>query len=250
LEPSAPHLELMGLRAGYGGPDILTGVDLQIGKGEFVAILGPNGAGKSTLLRTLFGLTKVTAGSLAVFGQRVDAPSPAAMLKHGIAYVPQGRCNFPLMSIAENLELAAYSRRDREEVRCDLDYVRGRFPILVEKRKALASHLSGGQQQVLELAMALLRRPKLLLIDEPSMGLAPAAVTAVFNELSRLQTDGLTILLVEQNTKRALEVAYRAVVLRLGKVLWTGPAQGVSHNELADMFLTGETGASRPDFDV
>jgi branched-chain amino acid transport system ATP-binding protein len=240
LAHSAPHLEFAGLRAGYGGPDILTGVDLKIYAAEFVCILGPNGAGKSTLLQTLFGMTTLTGGSITLMGVDIGIPRPLRMQELGIAFVPQGRCNFPEMSVAENLEMAGYRRGDKAGLRRDLDYVKSRFPMLAEKRAAMASALSGGQQQILELAMALMQRPKLLLIDEPSMGLSPSAAAMVFEELLRLRSEGLTILLVEQNTKRALQVASRAVILRLGQVLWHGPSAALSHDHLAEMFLTGK----------
>lgn len=232
----AAFLALQGLHAGYGKTAVLNGVDLQLQKGEFVSLLGPNGAGKSTMLRTIFGLTSVLAGTMRFKGTDITGARPGAILRSGISYVPQGRCNFPLMTIAENLDLATFHRKD-DAVAADVEAVYERFPLLKEHRRRMASHLSGGQQQVLELAMAFLRRPELLLVDEPSMGLAPQAIALVFEELRRLRADGLTILLVEQNTAKAMEVSDRIVVLRLGKVVWDSPRAQIDHQQLGELFL-------------
>ena len=228
---------LQGLEAGYGKTPVLNGVDLSLNRGEFVSLLGPNGAGKSTLLRTVFGLTSVLAGAMRFKGENITGAKPGVILRSGISYVPQGRCNFPLMTIAENLDLATYHRGDKA-VTSDIASAYDRFPLLKEHRRRLASHLSGGQQQILELAMAFLRQPELLLVDEPSMGLSPQAIALVFDELDRLRADGMTILLVEQNTAKALEVSDRIVVLRLGKVIWDGPRANMDHRRLGELFLS------------
>jgi len=230
-------LELSGLHAGYGRTAILNGVDLQIDRGQFACLLGPNGAGKSTLLRTLFGMTTVYKGGMIFKGEDLAGRKPGHILRRGISYVPQGRCNFPLMTIAENLDLATFSRRSDPAVATDIESVYDRFPILAEFRQRLASHLSGGQQQILELAMAFLRRPELLLVDEPSMGLAPQAIALVFDELRRLRELGLTILLVEQNTAKALEVSDRVVVMRLGRIVFDGPREAIDAARLGELFL-------------
>lgn len=231
-------LEIDSLRAGYGHLEILQGVDLRIKHGEFVTLLGPNGAGKSTLLKTLFGMTTHKGGSIRWKDKELAGKRPRTFLSQGIAYVPQGRCNFPLMSIEENLEMAACTVRD-SETRAEREYVYDLFPVLRERRDQYAGNLSGGEQQLLEMAMAVLRRPEILLVDEPSVGLSPQAVALVFNELKRLHKGGRTILLVEQNTRKAMETAERAVVLRLGKVIWDSPVGELSQARLGELFMTG-----------
>ena len=233
------NLSIEGLRAGYGNLDILNGVDLDVPPGQFVALMGPNGAGKSTLLKTLYGMTTVKGGSIGWQGKNIAGYKSRAILGEGISFVPQGRCNFPLMTVDENLQMAAYTIRDAR-VKTDRDYVYDLFPILKTRRSTLAGNMSGGEQQLLEVAMDVLQRPKVLLVDEPSVGLSPAAIGIVFDELLRLHAAGQTILLVEQNTKKAMEVAQRAVILRLGKVIWDGLPKDITHDELGELFLTGK----------
>ncbi len=232
------ELEIDNLYAGYGHLDILHGVDLKIRHGEFITLLGPNGAGKSTLLKSLFGMTTHKGGNIRWKGKEIAGLKPQAMLGHGIAYVPQGRCNFQLMTIDENLEMAAYTIKGGD-LKGERDYVYDLFPILQKRRNELAGNMSGGEQQLLEMAMAVLRRPEILLVDEPSVGLSPQAITLVFNELKRLHKGGRTILLVEQNTRKAMEAAERAVVLRLGKVIWDSPVGELSNTDLGELFMTG-----------
>lgn len=231
-------LEIDDLHAGYGHLEILHGVSLKVKHGEFVALMGPNGAGKSTLLKSLFGMTTHKGGSIRWKGKNISRLRPQTILGHGIAYVPQGRCNFQLMTVDENLEMAAYTIKDGD-VQGEREYVYELFPILRKRRNEFAGNLSGGEQQLLEMAMAVLRRPEILLVDEPSAGLSPQAITLVFNELKRLHEGGRTILLVEQNTKKAMQAAERAVVLRLGKVIWDSPVKDVTHAELGELFMTG-----------
>ncbi len=233
-----PELRIQNLRAGYGHLDILHDVSLDVCHGEFVALLGPNGAGKSTLLKTLFGMTTHKGGSIRWRGKEVAGKKPGAFLADGFGYVPQGRCNFPLMSVDENLEMAAYTIKDGD-IEGERKYIYDLFPILHQRRGEFAGNMSGGEQQLLEMAMAVLRRPQILLVDEPSVGLSPQAITLVFNELKRLHQGGRTILLVEQNTRKAMEAAERAVVLRLGKVIWDTPTAEVSHTNLGELFMTG-----------
>ena len=235
---SSPSLSIKGLRAGYGALDILNGVDLDIPQGQFVALMGPNGAGKSTLLKTLYGMTTVKGGSIDWQGKNIAGDASRQILAKGISLVPQGRCNFPVMTVDENLQMAAYTLRD-DKVKTDRDYVYELFPVLKSRRSTLAGNMSGGEQQLLEVAMAVLQRPKVLLVDEPSVGLSPAAIGVVFDELLRINATGQTILLVEQNTKKAMEVAHRAVILRLGKVIWDGRPADITHDELGELFLTG-----------
>jgi branched-chain amino acid transport system ATP-binding protein len=241
----ADILSIAGLRAGYGPLDILNGVDLDVPLGQFVALMGPNGAGKSTLLKTLFGMTTVKGGAIRWNGRDLTGASSRTVLSTGIAFVPQGRCNFPEMSVEENLQMAAYTLRD-ERVKTDRAYVYDLFPILKQRRRTLAGNMSGGEQQLLEMAMAVILRPKILLVDEPSVGLSPAAITTVFDELKRLHAGGRTILLVEQNTKKAMQVAERAVVLRLGRVIWDCPARDITHEQLGELFMTGRLARDTP----
>jgi branched-chain amino acid transport system ATP-binding protein len=233
-------LSIKDLRAGYGSLDILNGVTLDIPPGQFVALMGPNGAGKSTLLKTLFGLTTIKSGEISWQNRNLARLKSRQILGAGVSYVPQGRCNFPLMTVDENLRLAAYTLHDAG-VKAERAYVYDLFPILQKRRSALAGNMSGGEQQLLEMAMALLQRPKVLLVDEPSVGLSPAAITIVFDELKRIHASGRTILLVEQNTKKAMEVAERAVILRLGKLIWDGAPNAITYDELGELFLTGRT---------
>lgn len=232
-------LSIKDLRAGYGSLDILNGVDLDVPQGQFVALMGPNGAGKSTLLKTLYGMTTIKGGNINWQGKDITALKSRAILAEGISWVPQGRCNFPVMTVDENLQMAAYTLRD-SRVKAERDYVYDLFPILKTRRNTLAGNMSGGEQQLLEVAMAVLQRPKILLVDEPSVGLSPTAIGVVFDELLRINTAGQTILLVEQNTKKAMQVAQRAVILRLGKVIWDGRPVDITHDELGELFLTGK----------
>jgi len=231
-------LIIEALRAGYGNLDIINGVDLTVKPGEFIALMGPNGAGKSTLLKSLYGLTTIKGGKIHWQGSNLAGQRPRQILSQGISLCPQGRCNFPLMSVDENLEMAAFGmlKGEATDLRARIYDL---FPTLKPRAKILAGNMSGGEQQLLEVGMAVLQRPKVLLIDEPSVGLSPAAVNLVFDELIRLNETGLTILLVEQNTKKAMQVAGRAVILRLGKVIWDGIPANISHEELGDLFLTG-----------
>jgi branched-chain amino acid transport system ATP-binding protein len=231
-------LAIKGLRAGYGSLDILNGFDLDVPQGQFVALMGPNGAGKSTLLKTLYGMTTIKGGSINWQGKEITSFKSRAILAEGISWVPQGRCNFPVMTVDENLQMAAYTLRD-SRVKAERDYVYDLFPILKTRRNTLAGNMSGGEQQLLEVAMAVLQRPKILLVDEPSVGLSPGAIGIVFDELLRINATGQTILLVEQNTKKAMEVAHRAVILRLGKVIWDGRPADITQDELGELFLTG-----------
>ncbi|WP_323690412.1 ABC transporter ATP-binding protein [Rhizobium sp. AN95] len=233
------NLSIKSVRAGYGNLDILNGVDLEVPGGQFVALMGPNGAGKSTLLKTLYGMTTIKEGGIDWRGKNIAGSTSRAILGEGISFVPQGRCNFPVMTVDENLQMAAYTIRDAK-VKADRDYVYDLFPILKTRRSTLAGNMSGGEQQLLEVAMAVLQRPKVLLVDEPSVGLSPAAIGIVFDGLLRLHANGMTILLVEQNTKKAMEVAQRAVILRLGKVIWDGTPAEITHDELGELFLTGK----------
>ncbi len=224
-------LEMRNVEAGYGEIEVLKKVSIHVSQGQIVSILGANGAGKSTLLKTLFGIVKPTEGQILFAGEDITGKAPIERLHRKMAYVPEGRSNFRDMTVEENLEMAAYTRTDGDQVREDIETLCQRFPILQEKRQASAGNLSGGQQQMLEIAMALMLRPQVLLIDEPTLGLSPILTTEVFDELQKINADGTTIVLVEQNAKRALEISHHAFVLELGRVRFQGPAQELANNE-------------------
>jgi ABC-type branched-subunit amino acid transport system ATPase component len=222
-------LQLRDLHAGYGEIEVLHGVSADVRADEIVSIIGANGAGKSTLLRTVFGMVTPTRGSIRLCGEEIVGENPVAVLRRGCSYVPQGRCNFPAMSVEENLEMGAYTRRDRQ-VRRDIEVMMERFPVLGAKRRALAGTLSGGQQQILEMAIALLLRPRLLLVDEPSLGLDPRMVEAVFSTIVAINREGTSVLMVEQNAKQALAISHRGFVLELGRNRFAGTGQELLHD--------------------
>ena len=219
-------LQIQDVHAGYGEIEVLRGVTVTVGAREIVSIIGANGAGKSTLLRTVFGMVKPTAGGIRLGGEDIGGRDPVDVLQRGCSYVPQGRCNFPAMSVAENLEMGAYTRSDAR-VRTDIEALMTRFPMLGDKRRALAGTLSGGQQQILEMAIALLLHPRLLLVDEPSLGLDPRMVEAVFSTIVTITREGTAVLMVEQNAKRALAISHRGVVLELGRNRFEGTGQAL-----------------------
>lgn len=218
-------LEVGELHAAYGAIAALRGVSLTIREGEVVTIVGANGAGKTTLLKTISALMPARKGTVRFRDRELLKLPPHEILKLGVAHVPEGRQIFGLRTVAENLELGAYSRRDgRAEIDADLDRVHQLFPDLRQKARQRAGTLSGGQQQMLAIARALMSRPRLLLLDEPSLGLAPQVVDAIFDVLATLNRGGLAILLVEQNAHLALDFAHSAYVLELGKITHSGPA--------------------------
>lgn len=217
-------LSLEDVVAGYEEVEVLRGVSVAVAAGEIVSIIGANGAGKSTLLRTVFGMVAPRAGSILLDGEPIGGRPPVEILKRGIGYVPQGRCNFPAMTVEENLEMGAYLRHDRG-VRGDIAALLARFPMLAAKRGEAAGTLSGGQQQILEMAISLLLRPRLLLVDEPSLGLDPRMVQTVFDTILEINREGVTIVMVEQNAKKALSVSHRGFVLELGRNRFEGTGQ-------------------------
>jgi len=225
-----PLLELRGVAARYGPLQALHGIDLSIGEGEVVAVLGANGAGKTTTLRSISG-TVATSGDV-VFGGKPLSRRPEAVARAGVAHVPEGRGTFAQLSVIENLRLGAYVRRDRAGVKADLDRLLGRFPILAERRGQAAGSLSGGEQQQLALARALMQRPRLLLLDEPSLGLAPLLVAELFRVVGELnEREGLSVLVVEQNASLALASSSRAYVLEVGRVAVAGASAELQRNE-------------------
>ena len=216
-------LELRGVAAGYGAIQALTAVDLEVAAGEIVTLIGANGAGKTTTLMTVCGVVPARVGEILLDGAPIHRLTPGEIVRRGVVQVPEGRRIFPRLSVAENLEMGAFLRRDPEGVRRDRESVFGLFPVLAERRGQAGGTLSGGEQQMLALGRALMAAPRLLLLDEPSLGLAPLVVRQIFETVARLNRErGTTILLVEQNAHLALQAAHRGYVLETGRVALSG----------------------------
>jgi len=232
-------LEVRGLSVSYGGIKAVRGIDLEINQGELVCLIGANGAGKTTTLKALAGLLPAR-GSVHYQGKNILNSPVHGLVKQGIALVPEGRGIFGRLSVAENLEMGAYSRNDRAEIKCDLERAYALFPRLHERRAQKAGTLSGGEQQMLAMSRALMSRPKLLLLDEPSMGLAPIMVDKIFKTIQEISAEGVTILLVEQNAKRALEVSHRGYVMESGAVTMQDEAKLLFDNPKVRSAYLGE----------
>jgi branched-chain amino acid transport system ATP-binding protein len=233
-------LSLEDVVSGYGKLTVLNGTAFQVARGAITTVIGPNGAGKSTVFKTVFGLLPVQAGRVVFDGREVTNFSPRKLLELGICYVPQGRNIFPELSVRHNLELGATAALENVDVAARIESVMDRFPMLRERALAQASTLSGGQQKLLEVARSLLLDPKLMLIDEPSIGLSPRLVHEIFAMLQDLRAKGMSILMVEQNAKRALEVSDFGVVLELGHTRMTGEARAIlADRRVGQLFLGG-----------
>ena len=217
-------LTLKSVQAGYGRLPVLKGISLHVREGEVVTLIGGNGAGKSTTLRTISGLLRARKGGIEFAGHDLTRLAPERIVTLGLALVPEGRRVFRTLSVTANLELGAYHRPDTGQVRRDLEDLRRRFPILQTRAQQAAGTLSGGEQQILAIGRALMARPRLLMLDEPSMGLAPRMVTQVYDILAELKESGTTLLLVEQNARAALKVADRGYVLETGRIILDGAA--------------------------
>jgi branched-chain amino acid transport system ATP-binding protein len=240
-EPSRSLLEIKGLSSGYGRVPVLRAIDMSVKAGQIVALVGSNGAGKSTLLKTISGLVPKTEGSVEWDAVEISHRKPWAIVNLGLLHVAEGRRLFRSQSVESNLDLGFYGAGlGREVEKRRLDEVLGMFPMLAERRKAPAGSLSGGQQQMLAIAQALTRTPRLIMLDEPSLGLAPIIVDQVFDLLLRLRSEGCAILLVEQLVERALEIADHAFVLQNGRMVGSGRAEEVRQSDvLAQAYLTG-----------
>ncbi|MFT9848857.1 ABC transporter ATP-binding protein [Aneurinibacillus sp. REN35] len=223
----------------YGNIQALKGVSLEINQGEIVTLIGANGAGKSTLLKAISGLLKPKQGSINYLGQSIAGKAAQAIVKQGISHVPEGRRVFANMTVEENLELGAFLRRDKDGIRQDFEKVYELFPRLLERRKQLSGTLSGGEQQMLAMGRALMARPKLLLLDEPSMGLAPLLVKTIFRIIEEINQTGTTILLVEQNANMALSIADRAYVIETGRVVLSGTSEELNASDQVKMAYLG-----------
>jgi branched-chain amino acid transport system ATP-binding protein len=226
MDDSPPLLEVEGLYAGYTDEPVIRDVSLLIPAGSITTIIGPNGAGKSTLLGALYGLCRHFAGRIVFAGADIQELAPSERLKRGIGLVPQGRCNFPLMSVKENLELGTYSL-PRAETKAAIARMVDLFPLLKERWRIQAGNLSGGEQQILEMAMVMVTRPRLLLLDEPSLGLSPGNQLLVFQTIQDIRAGGMTVLLVEQNATAALRISDTAIVMELGRKRLEGAARQV-----------------------
>ncbi|MFJ5717626.1 ABC transporter ATP-binding protein [Neobacillus sp. NPDC093127] len=224
-------LKVNDINVFYGNIHALKGISLEVQEGEIVTLIGANGAGKSTLLKTLSGLLKPKSGAIEYLGGPISSKAPQAIVKAGISHVPEGRRVFSNMSVEENLELGAYTRKDASGVRKDMEKVYELFPRLLERRKQLSGTLSGGEQQMLAMGRAIMAKPKLLLLDEPSMGLAPLMVKQIFNIIEQINKDGTTVLLVEQNANMALSIANRAYVIETGRIEISGTAAELQASE-------------------
>jgi len=224
-------LKIKDINVYYGNIHALKGVSLDINQGEIVTLIGANGAGKSTLLKTISGLLKPKNGEVLFENEHVAGKVAQAIVKRGISQVPEGRRVFSNMSVEENLELGAYLRKDKKGIREDFEKVYQLFPRLYERRKQLSGTLSGGEQQMLAMGRALMARPRLLLLDEPSMGLAPLLVKTIFRIIGEINQTGTTILLVEQNANMALSIADRAYVIETGKIVAAGTAEELSQSD-------------------
>lgn len=224
-------LEVKGLNVHYGVIHALKDIDIEVKEGEIVALIGANGAGKTTLLQSISGLLKKTSGEVMFLGESMTKLSAKQIVEHGITQVPEGRRIFSGMSVYENLLMGAYLRKDKDGIKKDLEDIYERFPILKNRSSQDASTLSGGEQQMLAMGRALMARPKILLLDEPSMGLAPILVKEIFNIVEDINKKGTTVLLVEQNARMALSIADRAYVLETGKIVLSGTGKELALSE-------------------
>ncbi|MDI6771787.1 MAG: ABC transporter ATP-binding protein [bacterium] len=224
-------LEVENLHVYYGNIHALKGISLKVDPGEIVTLIGANGAGKSTTLKTISGLLRPRGGQITLAGEDLSAMSPHGIVAKGVVHVPEGRRIFGRLSVTENLEMGAFTRTDRSGIEADLERVFGMFPRLRERRAQVAGTLSGGEQQMLATGRGLMTRPKVLLLDEPSMGLAPVLVDLIYDSIKEINASGTTILLVEQNAFMALSVASRGYVLQTGEVVLQGSAADLKANE-------------------
>ena len=237
----SPLLSIRGLRAGYQDIDILKGIDLDVHAGEIVCVIGPNGAGKSTVFKAVYGLIGVRSGTVVFDGRELTGRRPQDVLGAGIAIVPQLRSVFPQMSVLENLEMGMYLERDATRIRERIAYVMDLFPRLAERRTQMAGTMSGGEQRMLEIGRALMLEPKMVMMDEPSAGLAPGISRTIFENIRRLNRDiNLTVLMIEQNARQGLEASHRGYVLELGRNTYRGRARDLLDNqEVRRSFLGG-----------
>lgn len=234
-------LEVKNLNVHYGVIHALKDISFKVEPGEIVTLIGANGAGKTTTLRTLSGLIKPTSGEITLEGKTITSLPAPQRVQLGLSQVPEGRRIFPAMSVLENLELGAYLRKDKPEIQKDMNHVYDLFPILGNRKKQMAGTLSGGEQQMLAMGRALMSRPRILLMDEPSMGLAPLLVREIFEIIKTINETGTTVLLIEQNASMALSIANRAYVIETGSIVLSGTGEELaSSNKIRQAYLGGE----------
>jgi len=232
-------LQLQEVDAYYGPSQVLHGVSVEINAGEVVCLLGANAAGKTTTMKTIFGLLRPKKGSIVFNGKHIERRLPGDIVRMGMALVPEARRIFPRMSVLENLEMGAFTRNNRVEIRQDIDHVCTIFPRLKERLKQQAGTMSGGEQQMLAMARALMSRPRMICMDEPSMGLSPLLVETVFGTIQRIRSEGVTVFLVEQNASMALSLADRGYVLQTGKIVLSDTAANLLTNDLVRQAYLG-----------
>ena len=233
-------LKVKSLQAQYGKIKALFGIDLEVKTGEIVALIGANGAGKTTFLKAVSGLVRASEGTIQFMGRQIQNQKAEKIVNLGISHVPEGRMVFTQRTVKTNLQIGAFGRKDKDGIKKDMEKFYDMFPILGERCNQRAGTLSGGEQQMLAIARALMKRPKLLLLDEPSMGLAPFLVNKIFKTIKALNEEGLSILLVEQNVKKALHITQRAYVIELGKIVLEGPSKDLLCSEEVRKSYLGE----------
>lgn len=234
-------LKIIGVETYYGNIQALKGIDLEVSQGEIVTIIGANGAGKTTTMKTISGLLKPKQGKIEFLGEDITSLRPDQLVSKGISLVPEGRAILSKMTVMENLEMGAFQRNDAD-IKKDLEKVMDRFPILRERKNQLGGTMSGGQQQMLAIARALMSRPKLLLLDEPSMGLAPLIVADIFKIVKEINQEGTTVLLVEQNVRQALKIAHKGYVLETGRMVTSGTSQELLNDAKVKEAYLGHSG--------
>lgn len=232
-------LKIKNLKAGYGGTEILKGIDFELAPAEIVAIIGPNGAGKSTLLKSIFNLCDIYSGNIIFKDKDITKLPTYQLIQEGVSYVPQGRQVFPNLTVEENLEMGAYVMGDKELIKTNLKDVYAKFPELKEKSKELASNLSGGQQQMLAIGRALIQDPELLLLDEPSLGLAPKIMKEVFEKIVEINKEGISIIIVEQNARQAVNIADNTYILEDGGVALHGGKEILNSEKIKNIYFGG-----------
>ena len=232
-------LEIKKLCAGYGELKVLEDVDLHVEPNEIVALIGPNGAGKSTVIKSIFNIARVISGKIYFKSKNITKLKTHELMEMGISYVNQGRINFGNLSVRENLEIGADLIHDRDVIQKNLAMVFEKFPILKRRQKSLAYELSGGQQQMVALGRGLMQNPALLLLDEPSLGLSPKLQKELFKTIQKLKDDGISILIVEQNAKKAIEIADRTYLLENGKIVLEGGKEIIKHKQIKNVYLGG-----------
>jgi branched-chain amino acid transport system ATP-binding protein len=237
---TATLLKVKGLKVAYGGIQAVKGVDFEVREGELVSLIGSNGAGKTTTMKAITGILPINDGDIEYLGKSIRGQGPWDLVRQGLAMVPEGRGVFTRMTITENLQMGAYIRNDKADIAADIDKVFTIFPRLKERKDQLAGTMSGGEQQMLAMGRALMSRPKVLLLDEPSMGLSPIMVDKIFEVVRDVYAQGVTVLLVEQNASRALAIADRGYVMESGVVTMSGPAKEMLHDPKVRAAYLGE----------